>query len=445
MYEGDPANDGPSVEPAGRQARLVDAIVAAERAKALATLEQAQAVAALHGELVDELASDLSGTQMEVFEATGRATAACLSLALGVSGAAADRMLAFALGLAQLPALGEALADGRVDAAQAHLIQREVRVLPVEQRRAVADRLLEDPHGPGRESLARELRDGVVRVWSIPPHKLRPILDREIARLAPVAVVQRETASRRERRVEHYASGPDRSGALVLHGPDHLLTAAYDALDRTARAARRAGAAETLDQLRFDTAVGSMAGAPGPGSAGRIGVSVDVVVPATMLLGRDEVEAGPAVLRTPSGDVPISPALARELAHSEHATWRRILCDPATGVATDVSPRYQPPGRMAEFCRVRDGGTSRFPTSGARVVDLDHVVEYDHEEPGRGGQTTPGNLAALGRREHLAKTARLVEVEGDANGVLTYRTRVGHRYPSLPHRYLDAPGPGPPR
>src|SRR4051794_35847412 len=120
MYEDDPAADGPSVEPADRGARLVDVIVAAERDRASATFEQARAVAALHGELVDELAGDLPGTGMEVFEAAGRATAACLSLALGISGAAADRMLAFALGLAQLPALGEALANGRVDAAQAH-------------------------------------------------------------------------------------------------------------------------------------------------------------------------------------------------------------------------------------------------------------------------------------------------------------------------------------
>lgn len=120
-----------------------------------------------------------------------------------------------------------------------------------------------------------------------------------------------------------------------------------------------------------------------------------------------------SLVGTASGDVPISPRLARELAHSEHATWRRILCDPETGVATDVSPRYQPPPRMAEFCRVRDGGTSRFPTSGARVVDLDPVVEYDHQQP------------------------------GDANGLLTYRTRTGHRYPSLPHRYLDPSGPDP--
>ena len=68
--------------------------------------------------------------------------------------------------------------------------------------------------------------------------------------------------------------------------------------------------------------------------------------------------------------------LARELAHAGNATWRRLLCDPVSGSAVDVSPRYEPPAPMARLCRVRDGGVSRHPTSGARVVELDHIVEY---------------------------------------------------------------------
>jgi hypothetical protein len=146
-----------------------------------------------------------------------------------------------------------------------------------------------------------------------------------------------------------------------------------------------------------------------------------------------------ALLRTPSGDVPISPDLARELAHGKNATWRRILCEPSTGVAVDVSPRYQAPARMAEFCKVRDGYTSRFPVSGARALELDHVSEY--REASRGGPTTAANLACTGKRDHQAKTDRLIQVSGDANGQLVYRTRAGHSFPSLPHQYLDPDHP----
>jgi hypothetical protein len=170
---------------------------------------------------------------------------------------------------------------------------------------------------------------------------------------------------------------------------------------------------------------------------------VNITVSASALIGLDDQ---PATLHSPTGDIPLPADVARRLAHDpEQATWRRILCDPVTGAAVDVSPTYQPPGRMAEFCAVRDGHTSRFPTSGARTIELDHVVEFDHRHPAAGGATTSGNLAATGKRDHQAKTDRLLDVSGDANGVLTYTTGTGHTYESRPHRYLDPdPPPDPP-
>src|SRR5690348_14058992 len=62
--------------------------------------------------------------RLPVFTAAGTATSAALSLALGVSAHAADRILAFGLGLAGLPELSRALAEGRVKVDQARLIQR---------------------------------------------------------------------------------------------------------------------------------------------------------------------------------------------------------------------------------------------------------------------------------------------------------------------------------
>jgi hypothetical protein len=265
-------------------------------------------------------------------------------------------------------------------------------------------------------------------------------------------------AADRGRRVEHYASSPSCPAALTLTGPDHLLSAAHAQLDADARAARRAGAPETLDQLRFDLAVAAltrgafglvMTQAPVQAEAApvrstppvrRAQVLVQLVSTPQAMLGLD---GSPATLRTPSGDVRIPAALARQLAHDDQAVWQRILCDPATGVATDISPRYAPPRRIAEFVAARDGHTARFPTSGARTLELDHVIEYDHDAPTEGGPTTPANLAAAGKRDHQDKTDRVVTVSGNANGVLTYSTGTGHHYQSWPHQYLD-PDPPPP-
>jgi Domain of unknown function (DUF222) len=490
-------NRSAAQEDGSRRARLVDVAVAAERVKAWAAGVQARAAAELHAELHAELlaehTADLAGGEADatlsssagvaMFDAAGRSAIACLSMALGVSAVAADKILALGRSLSRTPLLAAALTQGRIDDRQAAVITDRTSRLTHPQAADLVDTVLADPDtgdqpdddqpgadqtedetGAARHRLVRELADGAVRVWSIPAHKLRPILDRELVTIAPETLTSREDQAVQDRRVTHYGSSPKAPGALVLHGPDHLLAAAYLQLDHTARTARRHGAHATLDQLRFDTAIQRMldgaatftqvasgataAGVPGP--ADRLispPISVDVVVPASMLVGGEQLEqlaaqrsdraTGPAVLRTPSGDVPISAELARELAHSPNSTWRRILTNPATGVAQDVSPRYQPPARMAAFCRVRDGHTSRQPTSSARMVELDHITEYDHARPSDGGRTTAANLASLGKRDHQAKTDRIIDVTGDANGVLSFYTGTGHSYPGPPHRFHD--------
>jgi hypothetical protein len=455
--------DGPEMTTVGERARgrLVDAAVAAERVKAYAAWVQARAVADLHRQFVaedDAFAADLadeqgdpalgrptSRSEQESFELAGRAASICVSLALGVSAKRADDLLGFALGLDDQPVLAGALREGRLDETQARAVLDSTAALPVEQRTRVVESVAADPDTLARARMVRELRCGTQMVWAIPAHKLRGIINRQIAAVAPESIKSAEQHADESRRVEHYAGTLARPGAIVLRGPEHLLAAAYNQLDQTARAARKAGARDAIDHLRFDLAVGALTnGAFGLMAAvqpkARRSVLIDVVVAKDTLLGLDD---DPACLRTLSGDVAISSGLARELADTD-ATWRRILCDdPATGAATDVSPRYRPGRRVAEFCTVRDGRTSRFPTSGARVLELDHIEEYDHGSPADGGRTTAANLSSAGKRDHQDKTDRLLRVSGNANGVLTYRTAAGHVYSSRPHAYLD-PGPDPP-
>ena len=493
--------DGPELTCVGVQARahLVDVAVAAERVVAWASSVQARAVAALHRQFVaehdldqDELADQLAGTgdpvakqpaadhpvtghrarggrvseELAVFHSAGRASAVCLSLALGVSARSADRLLALALGLAEVPDLADALAQGRVDVAQARVIQESTTALAPTQRTDLVARLVSDPEDPdAARTLVPELREAATPIWGVPGHRLRPIIAREIAALAPEAVEDAEQVAERGRRVAYYPPSPEHSGALVLHGPAPQLAAVYDRLDAGARAARQAGAPQTLDQLRYDLAVGALTDGtfgltlthhpppsqnhqpsnhpsdqprsrtqPEDGTASRTRIGIDIIVAADTLLGLDQ---RPATLRTAAGDVPISATAARRLAHDQDATWRRILTDPATGIATDVSPRYRPARRVADYVTIRDGHTSRFPTSGARHLELDHILEYDHHNPARGGPTTPANLASNGKRDHQAKTDHLLTVTGNANQVLTYRTGAGHTYPSRPHPYTE--------
>ena len=149
-----------------------------------------------------------------------------------------------------------------------------------------------------------------------------------------------------------------------------------------ARAARKAGAPETLDQLRFDLAVGHLtAGAFGLTlvAQGRSGAPASA---ARKPPHEQAQAAAPAPVPTPDdpdqhhhrrhhdarpgqparraaharpATCPIPAELARALAHDpDQATWRRILCDPATGIA-DRGLRRLPARRPGRRLRRRAG------------------------------------------------------------------------------------------
>lgn len=340
-----------------------------------------------------------------------------------------------------------------------------------------------DPNEPVTDSapdgqpypLFPELDRPGVTLWGIPPAKLRAIVAREAGRLDAEFVAARAARGRSDRCVD-YEDHSDTTSSLHLRAETEAVAAAYRNVDDAARAARRLGDARTLDQLRADIAVGWLTeGAYGTAVVRRgtpctttpsraeatsddelvlervqervqeqsCGPLVHITVAATTMLGLDAL---PATLHGPRGPVPIPADLARELAHRRGARWRRLLFDPDSGVATDLSPSYRPPPRMAEFVRARDGHRSRFPASAATRLELDHVEPWSGN--GAGGQTCANNLAAVGKRDHQLKTDRIVTVTGDANGRLTYRTGSGRRYVSYPMAYsalaADHEGPAPP-
>ena len=86
--------------------------------------------------------------EMETFASAARSSAACLSLGLGVSSVAADRLLAFALGVDEHPALLDVLASGRVDERQARVIQQAGAVLSTDRQAALMASIVTDPEAP---------------------------------------------------------------------------------------------------------------------------------------------------------------------------------------------------------------------------------------------------------------------------------------------------------
>ena len=390
-----------------------------------------------------------------------------LSLALGVSLRAADKKLALALGLDAHPALADALAQGRIDEAQAGVIYDHAAALPRPKAARLVQSVVADPAaGPaGADVLVKELRDGGASVWSIPAHQLRPILTAAVADLAPETLQPAAEVVRRDRHVAHYARTIDRTAALVLHGPDELLAATYAHLDHQARTARNGGAPETLDQLRFDLAVGHLtAGAFGLTLVPKTGATspardthakkrrrrlrsragatlINVTVADRTLLGLDN---HPAVLHTPTGDVPIPAELARALAHDpEQATWRRILCDPATGTATEVSTGYRPATRIARA--LPRPGRPHLPLPDQRRPHP-RTRPHPRVQPHRPRHRRADHPRQPGRRRQTRPPSQnrpLLHVTGDANSELTYTTGTGHTYTSRPHQYLEPQTPPP--
>ncbi|MCT1909068.1 HNH endonuclease signature motif containing protein [Brachybacterium paraconglomeratum] len=130
-----------------------------------------------------------------------------------------------------------------------------------------------------------------------------------------------------------------------------------------------------------------------------------VTVPVTTLMG---LENTPAML---DGLTPIPAELARDLAAGE-STWLRILTDPIIGAPCDaVAESYAPTAQMRLQLRMRHPvcavpGCGR-PTRLA--AEDDHILEYDHDHPDEGGQTSLANLHRLCWRHHQLKTAGLLD------------------------------------
>ncbi|MGW8813696.1 DUF222 domain-containing protein [Gordonia terrae] len=149
------------------------------------------------------------------------------------------------------------------------------------------------------------------------------------------------------------------------------------------------------------TDAATLAGGSGPGWVDGHGVICDEHV--RDLAARPDATTRPVTpVRTPPTRVAADGASARTAnAAAPRQDVESVIVFPG---ALPGDP-YRPTSACAEFVRVRDGYcTEPGCTRSAFTADVDHVAEYDHARPARGGATSSENLNAKCRAGHLHKT-----------------------------------------
>lgn len=195
----------------------------------------------------------------------------------------------------------------------------------------------------------------------------------------------------------------------------------------------------SLAALRYAILTGSVletGGVPVPKDWFR----VVVTVPVQTLMGSSDA---PAVL---DGETPVPADMARTLAGNEE-TWYRMLVDPPGRFLPVPLDRYSPSSAMRDHLHVRHPvcaapGCVR-PT--VLASEADHIEEFDHEDPSRGGRTSIENLHLLCWRHHQLKTARLIDPTRDGpDADATIWTLEAPQHSSPPPRTDAPPGTSPP-
>ncbi|MEP6631437.1 MAG: HNH endonuclease [Lapillicoccus sp.] len=315
--------------------------------------------------------------------------------------------------------LAAALADGEVSLDRALRMHHDTRGISPEETRAICTRLL------SRNA------DGSIRTHRAFGREL----GRQVALHTPDPAQARADAL--AERTAYGVIEKDGTGTLLVTGEAGRVAAAMDRVDDLARRLSAGGDARTLTQLRSDVALDlvlfgwtSPAGVPADTTATFVGQApaarVTLVVSMETLLGLSTV----SVAELP-GYGYVGAAQARQLANASGSVWRRLVTDPVTGAALDVTThRYRPTPAMADTVAALDG-VCRAPgcTTTADRCDIDHA------RPWPAGPTAVANLSAKHRRHHNHKTRGTWTATSDADGSILWRTASRRSYATQRHPY----------
>ena len=143
---------------------------------------------------------------------------------------------------------------------------------------------------------------------------------------------------------------------------------------------------------------------------------VNVVIPVLTLMGLADI---PALY---DGIHPLPAQMARDLAAAE-PVWYRVFADPLKGRYLPVPPdRYRPSAAQVEHLRLQDPRCAvpgcMHPTTDD--AENDHIEEFDHADPTRGGPTDLNNLHRLHWKHHDLKTAGRIDPVREPDGSTTW-------------------------
>jgi hypothetical protein len=348
--------------------------------------------------------------------------------------------------LRDMPALAQALADGRVAWSQVVRIVYETKPLRRVQRQDL-DRLLADVLDEHRAYAPDDL------VIAVQEHGSR-LRDRQL-----------ERAEQTAERGEFLTLMPQLFGGGALYGefgaesfttiaealdtdlpspaptPDDLDDEASDESDALERAQARRRRAQARGKARAERLIGwaecDLAGVTADGQVRAPRPTAFVTVDVETLLG-DRVPAD-LLTRLSGGRMKVSSTLARRLVDERGADVRLIVLDDCGQVVGVGRKSYQPPGWVREAIWARDVvATDPAGASPIRLADLDHVTPWD-----QGGTTDVTNLTAVSRPAHNLKTRKQLTVTRSPDGTLTWtapRTGIAITRPPT-RRRLDQPRP----
>ncbi len=385
-----------------------------------------------------QVGPDASATAQQRARDEARAVVADeISLATGYGTAESGARVAFAgAEPARCETLRAHLNQGTTTWWRARTVFHDTRSLPPTEADEVAAAVL----APTREGCG--LSNGL----------FRQRLSRQLARrLNP----RRARADALTQRSTSVAVTPVSTADLLISGDALRIVAAHDRLATIARALRAHGDPRTLPQLRSDIALDLLAYGHVPANVGADGANLGTDgaatiaassfpggLPAALVNGTVSLASLLGADKEPGhvDGIGYLPAhVVRELALSAGSTWRRLVTDPLTGHALELSTHsYTPTPLLRDVIHARDRYCRAAGcTIPATSCDLDHDTDY-----ARGGPTSVDNLSAKHRRHHNHKTRGHWQTTQHPDGAITWHTWAGRSYTSLPFQY-DDPSPRP--
>jgi hypothetical protein len=329
--------------------------------------------------------------------------------------------------LRDMPALGQALAEGRVAWSQVVRIVYETKPLRRAQRQqldALAADVLDEHRAYAPDDLVITVQEHVTRLRDCDLERAERAAERgEFVTLMPRlfggGAIYGEFGTTNFTLLAE-ALDTDQPTPPIPTGDDDARQDEADSSDALERARARHRWAKARGRARAEKLVGwaqrELADTTPDGQSRPARPTTFVTVDVAILLG-DRIP-GDLLTRLAGGRMKVSSTLARRLVDERGTDLRLIVLDDLGEVIGVGRKHYEPPGWLREAIWARDVvATDPAATSPIRLADLDHVIPWD-----AGGPTDAPNLTAVSRTAHGWKTRGKLDLTRSADGTLIWTT-----------------------